>query len=61
MSNSWKSRISQKKWIKNSPSPPPSVVFSSEVEVTEKNSRLRARDDKDNCYQEQEAKHVVDL
>lgn len=42
-------------------SPPPSVVFSSEVEVTEKNSSLRARDDKDNCYQEQEAKHVVDL
>jgi len=42
-------------------SPPPSVVFSSEVEIAKKNGRLRARDDKDNGYQEQKSKHVVDL
>jgi len=42
-------------------SPPPSIIFSSEVEVAKKNGRLRARDDKNNSYQEQEAKHVVDL
>ena len=47
--------------LNNSPSPPPSVVFSSEVEIAKKNGRLRARDDKDNGYQEQKSKHVVDL
>ena len=45
----------------NLPSPPPSVIFSSEVKVAKKNSCFRTSDDEDDCYQKQESKHVVDL
>lgn len=41
--------------------PPPVVILSTQVEVTEEHSGLRAGDHQDEEHQEQEAKHVVCL
>ena len=42
-------------------SPPPVVVFGSQVEVAQQDGSLRTGDDEDERYKQQEAEHVVDL
>lgn len=42
-------------------SPPPVVVFSAEVEITEQNGGLGACDHQNHKHEKQETKHVVHL
>lgn len=41
--------------------PPPVVVLRAQVEVTQQDRRLRARDHQDHEHKEQESEHVVHL
>jgi len=42
-------------------SPPPSIIFSSQMEIAKKNCSFRTRDDQNQRNQENKSKHVVDL
>jgi len=41
--------------------PPPMVIFGTQVEIAHQDRHLGARQDQDAKHQEQEAKHIVDL
>lgn len=42
-------------------SPPPVVVLGTQVEITQQDRRLGARDDEDQEHQKQESEHVIHL
>ena len=43
------------------PTPPPSIIFSSQMEIAKKNCCLRTCHDQNQRNQENKSKHVVDL